>query len=41
MLIHWIGCIWYIFVARPDLVATAPISEGSTWVDVALDKADN
>ena len=40
MLIHWIGCMWYMFTTEPSLTAVVEISEGASWVDTALEKAD-
>jgi hypothetical protein len=41
MLIHWIGCMWYMFIASPEVNQPIVIPEGETWVDVALEKQEN
>ena len=40
MLIHWIGCMWYMFTTEPSLTAAIEIPVGASWVDTALEKAD-
>jgi hypothetical protein len=40
MLIHWIGCMWYMFTSEPTLTAEVAIPQGASWVDTALEIAD-
>ena len=40
MLIHWIGCMWYMFTTEPTLTAAMEIPQGASWVDTALEVAD-